>query len=290
MQSKKSLIYRLLEVLAQQSKPVTLTAAFLVTLLIGVMDYISGIEIAFAFFYLLPVSMAAWVSGKRGGIIISIESAAVWFIARRLAGEQLSHIWIPYWNAATRAGIFMIVTVLLSELHSVLDKEMKLARTDFLTGILNRLAFYDRADLEIRRAKRSQSHLTIVYIDLDSFKEINDQLGHHVGDALLQTVASVLARNTRSTDVLARLGGDEFTLLLPETRQKQAQFMIRRLKDLLLDEMHKHQWNVTFSIGVMTCIQIPEHVDELLHAVDQLTYEVKNSGKNAIMYAVYPPK
>ena len=290
MQSKKSLIYRLLEVLAQQSKLVTLTAAFLVTLLIGVMDYISGIEIAFAFFYLLPVSMAAWVSGKRGGIIISIESAAVWLIANRLAGEQLSHIWIPFWNAATRAGIFMIVTVLLSELHSVLDKEMKLARTDFLTGILNRLAFYDRADLEIRRAKRSQSHLTIVYIDLDSFKEINDQLGHHVGDALLQTVASVLARNTRSTDVLARLGGDEFTLLLPETRQKQSQFMIRRLKDLLLDEMHKHQWNVTFSIGVMTFIQIPEHVDELLHAVDQLTYEVKNSGKNAIMYAVYPPK
>ncbi len=290
MQSKKSLIYRLLEVLAQQSKPVTLTAAFLVALLVGVMDYLSGFEIAFAFFYLLPVSMAAWVSGKRGGIIISIESAAVWLIANRLAGEQLSHIWIPFWNAATRAGFFMIVTVLLSELHSMLDKEMKLARTDFLTGIWNRLAFYDRADLEIRRAKRSQSHLTIAYIDLDSFKEINDQLGHHVGDALLQTVASAIARNTRSTDVLARLGGDEFTLLLPETRQKQAQFMIRRLKDLLLDEMQKHQWNVTFSIGVMTFIQIPEHVDELLHAVDQLTYEVKNRGKNAIMYAVYPPK
>ena len=125
----------------------------------------------------------------------------------------------------------------------------------------------------------------MVYIDLDCFKAINDEFGHSVGDKLLRVIADNLTRNTRNLDAVARIGGDEFALLLPQTSQKAAQSLLTRLQGLVLDEMQQNQWAVTLSIGAITFVKPPESVDEILRTADQLMYEVKRTGKNAIAYA-----
>jgi diguanylate cyclase (GGDEF)-like protein len=283
--ARKNIFHHLLDTLEKQPAGLMLLTSFLLAMLLGVLDFWTGFEISFSFFYLIPVSLAAWTAGRRGGVLVSIESAAIWLIANRLSGQDFSNLLIPFWNAIMRMGIFIFVTFLLAELRRLLNTEKKLARTDFLTGVLNSRAFYDTANKEIQRAQRHLSPFTLVYIDLDCFKAINDQFGHSVGDKLLRVIADNLTRNTRNLDAVARIGGDEFALLLPQTSQKAAQSLLTRLQGLVLDEMQQNQWAVTLSISAITFVKPPESVDEILRSADQLMYDVKRNGKNAIAYA-----
>ncbi len=109
----------------------------------------------------------------------------------------------------------MIVVVILSTLKGVLEREKIFARKDFLTGIANRQAFFEFAGIEINRCRRHEYPLTVAYIDCDNFKAINDYFGHQTGDNLLMSVADILQKIIRATDIVARLGGDEFAVLLP---------------------------------------------------------------------------
>lgn len=95
-----------------------------------------------------------------------------------------------------------------------------MAREDFLTGVLNSRAFYEMAQVEMARAARQDSPLSLAYIDLDDFKEVNDTLGHSTGDRVLQAVAATIMEDIRLTDAVARLGGDEFAILLSGSDRK----------------------------------------------------------------------
>jgi diguanylate cyclase (GGDEF)-like protein len=277
----------LLKFFDQSPKSVLWAMALSATALLGLLDYLTGFEISFAFFYLLPVSLTAWGISRAAGFVIAIACAAIWLLANMLAGEPFSSPVIPYWNAITRCGFFFVVSILLAEVRQLLEYERSLARSDVLTGIPNSRAFYDLAAAEIVRAKRYHRPLTILYIDLDNFKSVNDRLGHDIGDQLLQTVAHTITHHTRAVDSAARLGGDEFAVLLPETSEAAAQVIVPRLRLALLAAMKKHQWPVTFSIGALTCRQAPADHQELIRLADQLMYTVKNASKDAISYAVY---
>jgi diguanylate cyclase (GGDEF)-like protein len=279
-------INSLLNILERQPKAVLWIIAFVYMIALGVIDFYTGFEISFSFFYLGPVALAAWIIGRTSGIILSIASAATWLVANLLAGEELSNPLIPLWNAIMRAGFYIIVVLLVSEIRSLLEHERKLARTDFLTGALNRRAFYDSAAAEMLRARRFHRPLSIIYFDLDNFKSVNDQFGHPEGDDLLQIVVSTLNRNTRAVDTTARLGGDEFVVLLPETDQEALRVVADRLQQALLLEMDKHRWPVTFSIGAVTFDQSPSSVEEMIRLADQAMYRVKTAGKNAIAYTM----
>jgi diguanylate cyclase (GGDEF)-like protein len=108
-----------------------------------------------------------------------------------------------------------------------------------------------------------------------------------VGDDVLCTVVRQIKYLLRKTDFVARLGGDEFVLILPDTDQAGAQILISKIQISLLEEMQKNKWPVTFSIGVLTCINIPQTVNELIKQADDLMYSVKNNGKNSINYSIY---
>jgi diguanylate cyclase (GGDEF)-like protein len=278
---------RMLEYWDEQSWPIVITIGLACVGILGIVDFLTGYEISSSLFYLLPISFGAWYAGKRAGVAISIISAITWEEVGRLGGITYSHPAIPYWNALTRLGFFIIVTVLLSILKQELEREQELSRTDSLTGANNFRAFKEMAVAEIARASRYARPFTVVYIDIDDFKVINDRLGHNMGDALLQVVVRTLRANTRTTDSVARLGGDEFAILLPETGDKNAEGVISKIHQGLLDEMQKHQWPVTFSIGVLTCIAIPHTYEEMIKRVDDLMYIVKTNGKNAINYSIY---
>jgi diguanylate cyclase (GGDEF)-like protein len=263
------------------------TVGFALIVLLGAIDYLTGYEMAFSLFYLIPITLVAWFAGSSLGIVISVAGAISWLIADVTAGHIYTSLFIPTWNTITRLGFFLIITFLLSILKKALEHEKELARIDDLTGAANRRAFYEIARMEINRSARYKHPFTVAYVDLDSFKAINDTYGHNVGDILLRTVVGKMRMHLRSVDMVARLGGDEFAVLLPETGPEAAQIAVEKLQRELLTEMQNHHWPVTFSIGVLTCSNPLSTVDVILKLADSLMYTVKNSGKNGIIYSVY---
>jgi diguanylate cyclase (GGDEF)-like protein len=251
---------------------------------LALIDYFTGFEISFSFFYLIPVAMIAWFTDKKFALLTAIVSAITWQLVNQGAGEQLSNQLIPIWNTLTRLGFFVVVAMLLLKLKTLLNHESNLARTDYLTGAANPRFFYEVTQTEIDRTKRYKRNLTICYFDADNFKKINDTLGHHVGSELLIKVVQVIKNNLRSTDLIGRLGGDEFAILLPETNQEQSRIVISKIRKKLQAEMDKENWNVTFSMGVLTCAAIPKTVDEIIKIADSLMYEVKKKGKNSVKF------
>jgi diguanylate cyclase (GGDEF)-like protein len=256
--------------------------------LLGMIDLYTGPELAFALFYLIPVSLVAWFSGRGLGGFVSLVSAGVWLLVDLLTREPYSHSLIPYWNAATRVGFFVIVAWLLSALKTSLAREKTMARTDYVTGATNARFFSELAQMEIDRSKRYGHPFTFAYLDLDQFKAVNDRYGHATGDRVLGTVTRTIVENLRKTDFVARLGGDEFALLLPETGAEAGRFAVSKIRDALLGGMKKNQWPVSFSIGVMTYIVPPPSVDAMIKEGDDLMYSVKRSGKNGIAFSVSP--
>ena len=280
-------IYRLLTYLETFRKWWLTTIAVGIVFVLGVIDYITGFELSFSFFYLIPVTMTAWAVGRDAGLAFSVLSASTWLVSNILSGQSFSNGFIGVWNTLIRFGFYAVVTVLLAELRHALDEERLLANTDPLTGALNRRSFNEVAEKRMIISEVNRHPYTMVYIDLDNFKTVNDMLGHAVGDLVLKTVVDILQQQIRNTDFLARLGGDEFAVLLSDIDQKHAQSIVQRLQSALVEKMKINEWAITFSIGVLTVLSMPESVDQLVSMTDALMYDVKGKGKNAVQYSVY---
>lgn len=263
------------------------TTGTLFVILLGIADYLTGNEFTFSIFYLVPIVLVTWFSGRKLGIAISLLSALSWYTAEYLAGSPYSQPWIRYWNVFARFTIFLIVTLLLPALKT-LEVEKEIARTDYLTGAANRRMFFESVQREMNRARRNGSPFTIAYIDLDHFKLANDRFGHDTGDDILCRVVDQTKQHLRKTDIFARIGGDEFVLFLPDTDQHAAQIIVPKVRLSLMEEMLKSDWPVTFSIGVLTCSEASSNADELIQRADALMYSVKEAGKNNIAYGTYP--
>lgn len=257
--------------------------------LLGIFDYLTGPDLSFLIFYLFPVALVAWFGGRRAGFLLALISAAAWFFADVMTRVPQVHFLIPLWNVIEKLGVFLIVAYIVSAIRTAFDREKALARTDFLTGTLNRRSFFESADIENNRAHRYQRPFTMVYMDLDNFKLVNDLFGHDVGDMLLRSVAETIRENIRKIDLIARMGGDEFVILLPETGYEAAQAAVRKIQERLLDVARKHGWPVTFSIGAVTFVGSPTTVDEMIKVADNLMYSVKKSGKNMVRHETFYP-
>lgn len=252
------------------------------------MDYLTGYEITLSLFYLIPLGLITWFTNQTLGIMVSFINSGVWLVADLAAGQRYFYPAIYFWNSLIRLGFFLAFTLLFSSLRKALAYQTKLARTDPLTGAVNSRFFGEILQTEINRLQRYKRLFSIAYIDLDNFKMVNDKLGHSMGDRVLKIVVSYACQNLRKTDIFARLGGDEFALLLPETNQEAARIVLSKLQAGLLKEMQERDWPITFSIGVVTCIEAPPSTDEIVRIVDNLMYGVKREGKNSIQYSTYP--
>ncbi len=273
--------------LERMSPLFSLIMGLLLVLITGVMDWLTGYELSFSLFYLIPISMVSWFSGRGRGLFVSVASACSWFLADMLSGHSYGHPAIAYWNTAIRFGFFLIVALLLAALRAAHQRERDFARVDNLTGAANARAFSEVVNAEIERARRNGRPFTVAYVDLDNFKTVNDRYGHSVGDRLLCEVVREAKARLRKGDTVARLGGDEFAFLLPETDEDSAREAVERTRNGLLGAMRRSGWPVTFSIGVLTCSDMPQTSDDLIRQVDAVMYMVKDHGKNAIRYSVY---
>lgn len=253
---------------------------------LGLTDFLTGYELSFSIFYMIPVGLVTWAVGLRAGLVISLAAAVAWLISDMYTHPQYSHFLIPYWNAFVRLCFFLILTYMLAYIRTLLHRERENARTDPLTGAANILAFYERADLEIERARRYSHPLTVAYIDIDNFKALNDTYGHSMGDKLLRLTAAILKTDLRKTDFMARLGGDEFAVLLPETNEAGAEVALERLRAKLLEAVEKNNWPITFSIGAAAFHVLPHSIGEMISEADSLMYEVKKEGKDMIRVKV----
>ena len=278
-----------LSIFARQKKPsyVLILLGFVLTGLVGIVDFLTGYELAFSVFYVLPVAIVTWLTSRRLGLVTSLVGALVWLGADVATGHSYAYRLIPIWNTFIRLTFFVIITLLLSALRRSTEREREFARVDNLTGALNPRFFYGLAQMEINRFQRYKQPFTLAYIDLDNFKTVNDQFGHSAGDQVLRRVVSCTRKYLRKTDVIARLGGDEFVLLLPETNEGSARVVLSRVQSGLLEEMRQGNWPITFSIGVLTCSAAPDTTEELVRMADELMYSVKHDSKNAIKYSTY---
>jgi diguanylate cyclase (GGDEF)-like protein/PAS domain S-box-containing protein len=172
------------------------------------------------------------------------------------------------------------------KLQAALENEKRVSRLDFLTKIPNRRTFYEVVEIEAKRARRYQRPLTLAYVDLDNFKQVNDMFGHSVGDDLLRLVGSEIQDNIRGTDTVARLGGDEFAILLPETDSEGASKVMTKVQSRLEQAVRRQNWAVSFSVGVVTFTTALDSVEAMINRADELMYEVKRGGKSAIVSQV----
>jgi len=275
------------EISQRVSKPVWVGLGFVLLGVVALVDYVTGVELSFSLFYLIPISLMAWAVSERFGLITAFFSACLWLGVEFGLGARYSNGFTYIWNMIVRLGFFML-PVFMIRLNRAMEHEKMLARTDFLTGALNVRFFHELAQMEINRSARYKRTFTLAFIDVDNFKIINDTFGHMAGDAVLRTIATRIKSHLRKTDIVARVGGDEFAILLPETNKQTAPIVISNMQRTLLKEMNDNGWAVTFSIGVLTLTAPQISVDEMLGRADQLMYMVKNSSKNDIQYASHP--
>jgi len=246
------------------------------------------------------------VTGKTMSILKSGKQGADFYKAMwrelNLRGEWRGEIWNRRKNGELYAE-WLSINSIVNEDNSIVnyvalfsditekkhsDEVMwKQANFDTLTGLPNRQMFHDRLQQAIKMAHRNNSSVVLIFLDLDNFKEVNDTLGHDMGDVLLKEAAQRLNNSIRSTDIVARLGGDEFTLILLPTEgeinieQIAKKILIKLSKPFLLNEEQVH---ISASIGIALYPEDANNEKDLVICADQAMYKSKNQGRNCYHY------
>ncbi|HJP73965.1 MAG TPA: diguanylate cyclase [Pseudonocardiaceae bacterium] len=196
-------------------------------------------------------------------------------------------------------ALLLIVGITLVLHRNVLIRQLRAqARTDPKTGLLNITSWSEAATAELDRAHRARVNTSLLMLDLDRFKLINDQFGHLAGDKFLQTVADTLRGEVRASDLVGRFGGEEFVVLLPSTGSEHAHAIAERIRSRIADAaiplgIHspQHVGQGTVSIGIAISPTHGYTLDDLLHAADSALYQAKTAGRNrTYLSAGKPPQ
>ena len=268
-------------------KSLILIGGALLVTAVGYVHTLTGLAYEFHAFFIVPILGVSWFLGVRFGYALALLAAIEWFLAdQMLTGAQSSLLPLLF-NTVIRLAIFAGGAWLVGSIRNTLLRESRLAREDALTKLPNRREFLERGHQAFAQAQRQGAPFAAVYIDLDRFKEVNDTLGHEIGDRLLRSVAAAMRAHVRASDVPGRLGGDEFALLLPNMKTDTVQVYVEKLRLALLDAMQAERWPVTFSIGVASYRTTPPDFDALLKQADELMYEVKRGSRDSILLREY---
>jgi two-component system, cell cycle response regulator len=223
------------------------------------------------------------------------DGPAPWTLPLMLGGAQVGRLAV----APTARGLSRDDQRLLSlvagelggplQMAALYEDARRLATTDMLTGLLNRRAFLDAIERERARSDRHAFPLSLLLLDVDHFKRVNDERGHAAGDAVLQGVARVLATVARKSDFVARWGGEEFVVALPQTSEAGARVAAERVRRAVAAETHAvpggaERIQVTVSVGIASA-DAPWSVDKLVGAADAAMYTAKIAGRNRVAQA-----
>ncbi len=271
-------------------------SVFIISALLGGYHYhvmLSIVSVMVASSYIFAIALYSWVTGNRSArfFLLGATSGLIGAFVTALTVMSL----IPYSYITYKANDFgMYIDVVLLSLaladRMKITQEKKLlaekaAKTDMLTGLMNRRAYYEISTNEHQRLLRYHRDFSVIMLDIDDFKEVNDTYGHYEGDRLLKSVASCIKDNIRENDYAFRMGGDEFLIFLPETNEEQAYHFAERIRSEI--EIKKLQSNtrisrISISLGVSEFRKNDVNFEAVVKRADEALYQVKNSGKNRV--------
>ena len=232
-----------------------------------------------AILYSWPVLWEAYFFGRRGTILIIASVGIAHGLALIAMPEDAGNLdrWIDVMASVTVIGT--VVEILASRNRRLIRRISEEARVDDLTGLLNRRGFEERAQIELAWARRENLALAVICFDLDSFKSVNDEFGHEVGDLVLARFAEGFRRESRRVDVAARMGGEEFVALLPDTDLDEAYLFAERVRMAFERTAPGGAPRVTASAGAATAVA-PERLEPLLRSADMALYAAKAQGRD----------
>ena len=190
-----------------------------------------------------------------------------------------------YRNIAIFIVLGIIFLLLLIRQFKIRRALKKLAKTDNLTRLANRRSFFHSGYSFMAQALKHDKELSVLMLDIDNFKTINDQFGHDVGDSVICHVSALASESMRSRDVLARIGGEEFAAILPDANIEQARSIAEHIREKIQGSTFTNQENsfdISVSIGIATIREVSESFDGLLHAADMAMYKAKKNGRNRV--------
>ncbi len=227
-----------------------------------------------------------------GGISISFPAQQIAQLVDGLVAQSKNRYLLVFCSIFLLGmGMFLLASFLSKKLANSADyasELLQLANLDSLTGVLNHRAFIENSELEFKRSQRRGSELSILMLDLDHFKKVNDTHGHQAGDEVLISIVDQIRFNLRDSDVLGRWGGEEFCILLPDTSEKSAYQIAERIRITiekmtlnLVQDHSEENISITVSIGSAERKKSQSSVvSEQIKKADQALYKAKNAGRN----------
>ena len=222
----------------------------------------------------------------------ALDSSDYWM--GEILGRKLDGVTYPLWLTVNAVrddgGKLSYYVALLTDVSDIKRSQEELeyvATHDFLTNLPNRVLFHDRLQQAVARTLRSRSTGALFFLDLDRFKNVNDNLGHHVGDDLLKQVSARLLKVCRASDTLARLGGDEFTLIVEGLKDTSglaviADKIIQAFSDPF--SLDGYTLEISVSVGISVFPKDSEDVHELIKHADTAMYSAKETGRNTYCF------
>jgi diguanylate cyclase (GGDEF)-like protein len=250
---------------------------------IFVLDVDTGDEIRLHTLYIFPLALIALQCDRRWLTLMALLSS----ISAQIITFSLQNISVAsYITDFVVAVTTSLLTVTLAQnARKNHLKAIQLATVDELTQLANRRSFVAIVDAEIARQRRYGGTMSLVVVDLDGFKKLNDSKGHGAGDAALKLAAKVFRESTRKSDSVARIGGDEFAILMPNTQDVECDNLCKQLCEGIANQMRSAGFSVTASIGFTTFDEAPESTSMAVEDADRAMYWVKTSGKNGVAKA-----
>ena len=299
--SKVDYIYSFLTImlilfLRFSKKNYSLTAHSL--LIISLMTFTSALvfvpqdEFRMIWFYLL-VFVAYIISGKMSGLLCTLASITIILSVNFFIDLQLSQVAINSGILGLIIGSFLsyIYTDKITNYENSLKQQNSslsvLASTDYLTGIMNRRMFNEISEHYFKTAQKNGLTLTLLLLDLDHFKKVNDTYGHQAGDQLLKRFVATLERILNKSDIFARIGGEEFAILLSQVNSNDAYILAERIRNEIENDFITYEGQdirVTISIGISDMRETDTVFENIFSRADMALYRAKHEGRNKTCY------
>ena len=250
-----------------------------------------GIDSPLINLYLLVIIFSALTLGKMVTLLEFGLITVVYFYLAQSKMDLESYSVLDFSEMTMTFAPYLLVAYLTSllaaDLKNAREGLEQLSDTDELTGLKNRRAFNNALDVEIKKAIRYKRPFTVMMLDADDLKAVNDKFGHAVGDKLIVTMAQVVQESLRNTDVLARFGGDEFVAILTETPEDRGIEVAERVRSSVENTSFSFEGarvSSTISIGVSCFSNGSQTADEIMAQADKKLYESKHKGKNSVSH------
>jgi len=270
--------------LERRSKRALAAIAYSISIFLGLLDFLTAVEIHFLLLYLIPIFIGSWFISRNTGIYLAVFTSLIWFVAHSLTGRPYASAWVAYSNFAMRTAVFVVFAMTQAQLRAKLDHLSNLASRDFLTGLPNGHAFYQLTAKEMDRAFGVEP-MTLVCIDVTGFRWVNHRFGYPTGDQMMCTIAHTIKQHVPRPDLVGRLGGTSFGILLPNIASDVASLVLERVQEALHEERRRYSHPLTFFISAIACAKAPRTVAELIQEADAQMTRIKGGKRDSLQIA-----